>query len=289
MRSMFDILAAAKHTEGIEMDKCEDDFRTRRGKFLNVEKEGNLYRETRANGEIIEYAPSKHPLEIGVEALAVHAISDVSLGAVRHLLTGSTREQFRAIGTEGSYKIFDVSIGSETPTGTILIRETYDYDGHALRSKMMIGLKEETITQFENSLPGILRFGGIEGQTFDNTEPSGEAVMLNHWRDHVVSDDGSEHVVAEWQLTFTTATLSPEGYSGWLPGLFHRPASKNERNVAGDIGIHYSGQHPLSKTIETLAANSEALAAYVKQLSKNVSYSLLAIAAALVYFALNRS
>lgn len=127
------------------MDKGEDDLRARRERFLSVGKEGNLYRETCANGEIMEYAPSKHPLEIGVEDMALHATLDVASGTVRHLLTGSTREQFRAIGTEGSYNILDVSIGSATSAGAIMIRKTYAHDGHALTSKILIGLGEETI------------------------------------------------------------------------------------------------------------------------------------------------
>src|SRR5206468_11220173 len=110
------------------MDDDEDDLQRRRGKFLQVEKEGKVYRETGAKGDVTEYAPAEHLLELGVESMALHATADVGSGSVRHLLTGTTREHFRAIGTEGSYQIFDVSVGSETPPGTVLIRETYALD-----------------------------------------------------------------------------------------------------------------------------------------------------------------
>lgn len=274
------------------MDTGEDDLRMRRGKFLSVEKEGDLYRETRANGEIMEYALAdfpfaEYPLEIGVEAMALHATLNVASGAVRHMLTGSTREQFRAIGAEGSYKIFDVSVTSATPAGVILIRKTYASDGHLLRSKMLVGVREDTILQFEDNLTGIFRLGGIEGRTFRNSETGGRTITLDHWREHVISNHGFEDLVAEWQLTFSTATLSPEGC--WLPGLFHRSTTENDRRVTGDIGIRYSGEHPLSKTIETLAENFEALTANVKQSSKNIFYALFAIAAVLTYLALTRS
>lgn len=141
--------------------------------------------------------------------------------------------------------------------------------GAPCRRKILIGLGEETILRFEDNVSETLRLGGIERQTFYKPETGGHTVMLDHWREHVVSDDGSENIVAEWQLTFSTATLSPEGTSGWLPGLFHRQASKSRRDVVGNIGIQYSGEHALSKSIEALTANVEALTVNVQGLTTN--------------------
>ena len=262
------------------MDDTDEDLRTRRGKFLEVEQISGRYREIDANGEIAEYVAVEHPLELWIENIALHTTSDVISGGVRDLLTGTSYEKFRAIGTEGHYQILDVSIGSETPEGTAVIRDVYGQDGHGLSSQMSIGLPDEAVKVFGERLPGMIRIGGIEKGTFFTSSAHNRAMLLDHWRGHIISESGSDNIIAEWRFAFSTATLSPEGYSGSFGAYF--PPSRNDRNVSGSITINHSNGHPLRQTVENLAQS-------LLQANRNISYSLIAIAALLLYLAFKRA
>lgn len=265
------------YDEGFDKDddEADDDLQIRKGNFLQVERVGSGYRETSVKGALTEYQPSELELEINIDDISLHAASNVKSGTVRPFLKGKTCESFRAIGTEGSYPIFDVSIGSDVAIGTAIIRNTYGKGGHALRGQMSIGLADETVKGLIEKLPGTLRIGGIEKRKFYSSEAPGGTRILDHWSSHVVPKGDLDEVKAEWHFKFATVTLSPEGYSEYWPG-YRTPPEK--RYVSGDIGIHFSQGHPLKQTIEDLAES-------LSQVTKNLNFALAVIAAALVYLA----
>lgn len=266
------------------MDDTEDELRTRRGKFLEVERTADGYRETSLKGGVSEFAPNEQVVDLSFDGLALHTTAEIGGKGVRDFLTGTSCQEFRAIGTEGSYKIVDVSFGSQTSEGTAIIREVYAPDGHAMRSQMWVGLSDDVVKGLGERLPGTLRLEGIEKRTFYSSGTV-KTVLLDHWRDHVVSENGSDSVIAEWKFKFSTVTLSPEGYSKWFG--FHRtsrtPATA-ERSVTGSIAVHFSDGHALQQSLDGLA---ERLTQILKA-TKERNWVLFVIAIALVCLALRR-
>lgn len=240
-------------------DDDSDDLSKRLGKFLDVEKIGTRYKEVNVKGEETIHTPDNGDLDLEIEELCFHTTIDASSGAIRPLITGKTRERFRAIGTEGEYRIYDVKIGSDVNLGAVVIRDTYFKGGHAIKSSMMIGLSDDAIRTLSNAPVGRLRITGIKGLTiYGRDEYPGQipgAMVLPYWREHVVESSDHSEVAVEWRCTFTTATYSPN-------------SSVSEVQLTRDVGIFFrsGGDHPLISTIEGLTESNNALHRRLSQL-----------------------
>lgn len=251
----------------------DDDLEKRRGEFLHVEQFEGRYRETSLSGEAKEYKTIDDNIELVFERLALHTTSDVKTGIVREILTGTSREYFRAIGTEGEYPIFNVVVGSDLPAGSAILRCTYAQGGHSLSGEMSIGLPDGTVKAFGQRLPGELRIGGIEAGVFYEGATRGKTILLDHWRDHVVSESNSENITVEWRLCFSTTALSPQGYSSWLG---YTAPSRGHREVSGRIKIIYDVAHPLTKNLDKFAD-------IISESIKNITRALFIIVILIAY------
>src|SRR5271166_3144921 len=238
-------------------EEDDDELRTRRARFLDVQTVGTRYQETSIKGEITTYDPYPTSLELAIENLIFHTKIDAASGAVRPLVRGETRERFRAIGTEGEYQIFNVTISSEIDPSAAIIKKVYATDGHNLESSMVIGLTDDAIRALREATAGTLHLAAINGLPIYGRDYfprllSHGAVVLSHWREHIVEGgEDSEKVVVEWRFTFATATLSPKGYSRFLS--FHHHAGEEVR-LASEVGIFFrpGSDHPLRPTFEEL-------------------------------------
>jgi hypothetical protein len=125
---------------------------------------------------------------------------------------------------------------------------------------MVIGLTEDAIKTLSERAAGTLRLAGITGLPIYGRDHfprllSRGAVVLSHWREHVVeSRDDSEKVIAEWRFTFATATLSPKDYSRFLS---FQDDTGDAVRLASDVGTFFrpGSDHPLRPALEELVTS----------------------------------
>src|SRR5262245_54477312 len=196
-----------------------DELKTRPGKFLEVERTADGYIETTVTGEQRHYTLKVFSQSIRLEELTIHSELDLTTGQLRPSIRGKTADNFRALGTEGEYPIFDVEVTSGGPSPNAKIIGKYTLDGHCLRMALGIFLPEPAVLTLASELRAAKSSRQrvvIEFETGGFFRRDGGAnvgvVILPYWGDQAHTQSTGlygtlEYVVVEWPLVIERVSI----------------------------------------------------------------------------------
>ena len=202
-------------------EKDEDELRTRRGVFLQVEGSGDTVTETSVKGERTTYSQQLRPETIGIGDFRVSQTVDAKTGEGRYFIAGRTEAKFRALGTEGAYQR-DVRISTDLPPNKMRISKTYAKDGHSLSDigkSIVIGASEraiETIVRELRGAPSLRKIDIVLAQpSFFGPQKQAQDgflhddILLPYWSNQ--PKQTHEHGIrVEWDFEVSAIVVVPE-------------------------------------------------------------------------------
>lgn len=250
--------------------------------FLKVEPTEDGYIETSLKGERTQYYRHRNPDAIELKNLKAFRTIDPQSGSAKYYVTAMTEGNFRAVGAEKAYPIWDVTLSSDCPRSKTIFRSRYSSKGHPYRTTLEIGLSDDALKEIVQEIRTApttrvlnvqLQVPSLIGDS-PNTSHDGfgaeKTYLLPYWADQHISRDGEgyqEMVVVEWSFDVSSITVCPELRSSMFgPERSDVVSTEATVSIRGPVGVyHYSqaendsGTNPLEEQFAKLMRAIEGL------------------------------